>query len=300
MRAGSHISFKDHVKNLGVYSVCGEAYWPRQSFSISRDQKNIIHHLLTTKVTAHLVCSFVLSRLDYCTSLLIDINCYQMYGLQKVQNHAADVVFRKDRYEHVRPLLKALHWLPVKERIIFKIAAFVFRFFDGTLPLYLSPCLSECTPSRTLRSTSDEKALFGLPVVLVRLPSFGTTFLLTSDTAVLSHSSKCLLKPFSLLRPALSCSNLFTGAVADFCLLLLLAADVFKRLTGNWLFRGEGWGGAEREGSQGLCMRACVCLCVCVCVCVCVRARARVCVHGRVCGCEESEGYSEICNALLI
>ena len=115
---------------------------------------------------SHLMCSFVLSRLDYCNSLLIDINCYQMYGLQKVQNHAADVVFRKERYEHVRPLLKALHWLPVKERIIFKIAAFVFRFFDSTLPPYLSPCLSECTPSRTLRSTSDEKALFGLPVVL--------------------------------------------------------------------------------------------------------------------------------------
>ena len=60
--------------------------------------------------------------------------------------------FRKGRHEHVRPLLKALHWLPVKERIILKTAAFAFLFFDGTLPPFLSPsCLSVHTPPRTLR-----------------------------------------------------------------------------------------------------------------------------------------------------
>ena len=42
--------------------------------------------------------------------------------------------------------------------IIFKIAIFVFRFFDGTLPPYLSSCVSVYTPS-TLRSSSDAKTL---------------------------------------------------------------------------------------------------------------------------------------------
>ena len=98
-------------------------------------------YLLVTKATAQLMCSFVLSWLDYSNSLLIDINCDQMYRLQKVQNHTARVVFHKSRREHGRPLLKGLHWLPVKERIIFKITAFVFRFCDGTLPPYLSSCL---------------------------------------------------------------------------------------------------------------------------------------------------------------
>ena len=37
--------------------------------------------------------------------------------------------FRKRRHEHVRPFLKALHWLPVRDRIIFKITIFVFVFF---------------------------------------------------------------------------------------------------------------------------------------------------------------------------
>ena len=65
--------------------------------------------------------------------------------------------FRKSKHEHVTPLLKRLQWLPVKERILFKIATLAFRFFDGTLPLYLSSCLSVYTPSRTLRFSSDEK-----------------------------------------------------------------------------------------------------------------------------------------------
>ena len=62
--------------------------------------------------------------------------CDQMLRLQKVQNHTAKVVFRKSRHEHVRPLLKVYHWLPVKERIIFKMATFVFHFFASTLPPY--------------------------------------------------------------------------------------------------------------------------------------------------------------------
>ena len=106
---------------------------------------NSIRHRLTTKATAQLMCS-VLSRLDYCNSLLIDINCDQIYRLQKVKNHATKGVVCKGRHEHIIPLLKALHWLPVKEGIIFKIVTFVFRFFDGTLPPYLSSCLSVYIP----------------------------------------------------------------------------------------------------------------------------------------------------------
>ena len=75
-----------------------------------------------------LMCSFVLSRLDCCNCLFTDINCDQMYRLQKVQNHAAKF-FCKSRHEHVKPLLKALQWLSVIDRFIFTIATLVFRCF---------------------------------------------------------------------------------------------------------------------------------------------------------------------------
>ena len=166
LRVGNHdISFKGHVENLGVYTDA-VLFMVKHTDHISRSayleirRISSIRHLLTTKAAAQPMCSFVLSQLDYCNSLFIDIKWDQMYRLQKVQCHAAKVVFRKSRHVHVRPLLKALHWLPVKDMIIFKIATFVFRVvvvvvFYGTLPPYLSLFLSVYTPSRTLRSSSD-------------------------------------------------------------------------------------------------------------------------------------------------
>ena len=158
------------------------------------------------------MCSFVLSRLDYCNSLLIDITSDHMYRLQKIQNHAAKVVFRKSKHEHVTPLLKNLHWLSVKERILFKIATFAFRFFGGTLPPYLSSCLSVYTPSRTLRCSSDEKTLscakwkrkgFGhrsfsvqAPLVWNSLPPhIRHSFSLSQFNISLRHSSSILPSP---------------------------------------------------------------------------------------------------------
>ena len=165
LRVGSHdISFKSHVKCLGVYidaTLSMAKHIDHFSHSAYLEIRRIssVCHLLMRKATVQLMCSFVLSRLDYCNSLLIDITSDQMFRLQKVQNHAAKVVFCKSKHEHVTPLLIKLHWLPATERILFKIATISFHFFDSTLPPYLSSCLSVYTLSRTLRSSSNEKTL---------------------------------------------------------------------------------------------------------------------------------------------
>ena len=70
---------------------------------------------LMMKTTAQLMCFFVPSQLDCRNSLLIDSKCDEMCRLQKVENHAEKVVFHKSWHEHIRTLLKALHWLPVKK-----------------------------------------------------------------------------------------------------------------------------------------------------------------------------------------
>ena len=151
LRVGNHdISFKGRVKNIGVYTdatlsmVKHTDHISRSAYlEIEIRRISSIRNLLTTKAAAQLMCSFVLSRLDYCNSLFIDIKWDQMYRLQKVQNHAAKAVFRKNRHVHVRPLLKALHWLPVKDRIIFKIATLVFLFlwYPATIPVIVSLCI---------------------------------------------------------------------------------------------------------------------------------------------------------------
>ena len=104
------------------------------------------------------MCSFVLSRFDYRDSLLIDVTSGQMCCLKIIYNMQPKSFFAKSRHEHINPLLKKLHWLPVKERILSKIASFAFRFSNGTVPPYLS-CLPVYNPSRTLRSSSVEETL---------------------------------------------------------------------------------------------------------------------------------------------
>ena len=81
-----------------------------------------------------------------------------MYSLQNVPNRAAKVVFARGDMSIVRPLPKALHWLPVKDRITFRDSRFFFPFFfffllNGILPPYLSSVLSVYTPSRKVHSS---------------------------------------------------------------------------------------------------------------------------------------------------
>ena len=54
------------------------------------------------------------------------------------------------------PLLQEQHRLPIKFRPQYKIATFVYRFFDGSLPGYLSQTLCAYEPTRNLRSSCEK------------------------------------------------------------------------------------------------------------------------------------------------
>ena len=65
---------------------------------------------------------------------------------------------KKQKRDHITPLLNELHWLPVKFRCEYKIATLAYHHFDRTLPSYLSASLCTYQTSGTLRS-SNEKLL---------------------------------------------------------------------------------------------------------------------------------------------
>ena len=98
-----------------------------------------------------LTSSFILSRLDYCNSLFVNLPTYQ---LQKLQNYAARIIFNKPRKSHVTPLLLDLHWLPIKARIDYKIAMLVYKCLNGLAPPYISKLINIYSPPRSLRSAS--------------------------------------------------------------------------------------------------------------------------------------------------
>ena len=109
--------------------------------------------LLPNAAANKLTVSFVLTRLDYCNSLLAGLPDNKLNKLQLIQNHAARIVLRKPRHVSATSLLKTFHWLPVKTRIQYKIACLYFLCLShNTMPPYFSDLLHPYQPSRTLRS----------------------------------------------------------------------------------------------------------------------------------------------------
>ena len=72
-----------------------------------------------------LVHSFVSTRLDYCNSVLYGNADNQLQRSQFVQNAAARLVTGTRRSEHITPVLQSLHWLPVRQRIVYKLATLI-------------------------------------------------------------------------------------------------------------------------------------------------------------------------------
>jgi len=81
---------------------------------------------------------FISCRLDYCNALLYGIADGQLQRLQSVQNAAARLVTGTRRTDHITPVLQSLHWLPVRQRVTFKLATLVHNCLNGRAPGYLA------------------------------------------------------------------------------------------------------------------------------------------------------------------
>ena len=113
-----------------------------------------IRRFLTSTVTVTLVSSFVLSRIDYCNSLLFGYTHDVTSHLQRIQNYAARVILRLPKSSNVTTHLKSLHWLPVKVRSTYKIACLCYHCHSSTAPSYVAD-MQQKKPSRTRNSCSN-------------------------------------------------------------------------------------------------------------------------------------------------
>ena len=102
-----------------------------------------------------LVQVFISTRLDYCNSLMYGISDNLNRRLQAVQNAAARLITSTRRCEHITPVLQQLHWLPVRQRVHFKLAVLAYKALHDRLPCYLAEdCqLVADTGRRRLRSS---------------------------------------------------------------------------------------------------------------------------------------------------
>ncbi len=77
--------------------------------------------------------------------------------LQLIQNAAARILTRTIKSEHITPVLRSLHWLPVTFRIDFKVLLLVYKSLNGLGPKYMADMLTEYKPNRPLRSLGSSQ-----------------------------------------------------------------------------------------------------------------------------------------------
>lgn len=163
------------VRNIGAYFD----YTLSMNDHISHISKNAwfqlrqISHIrpyLDKQAAVTLMHSFVSSRLDSFNSLLFGIPQYQVKKLQRIQNAAARIVSCVKKFDHVTPVLYELHWLPIEQRIKYKILLLTYKSLNDKAPIYLKELLTIRTnTSRNLRS--NDKLLLNVP--RCKLQTFG-------------------------------------------------------------------------------------------------------------------------------
>jgi len=135
--------------SANVSSTCRSAYYQlRQLRPVIRS--------LSVNAAKTAVQAFVSTRLDYCNSLMNGIADGRMQRLQAVQNAAARLITGARRCDHISPALRQLHWLPVRQRVQFKLAVLVLKALHGLAPQCLTDdCQLVSTAGRRQLRSSD-------------------------------------------------------------------------------------------------------------------------------------------------
>ena len=139
------MNMEKHINN-----ICSSCYYHLRNLSAIRGS-------LTQEATERLVHAFITSRLDNGNALFYALPSKLTAKLQRVQNTAARIVTKTSRSHSISAVLKQLHWLPVKQRIQYKILTLTWKSLHGQAPGYIDELLTPYVPSRTLRSASSHK-----------------------------------------------------------------------------------------------------------------------------------------------
>ncbi len=100
-----------------------------------------INHVTEVAGKTMVVYALVTSKLDYCNSVLYGIPDILLNKFWNVQKSAARLITMSEKYQHISPTMKKLHWLPIWQRIEYKILLLTYKALNNLAPLYLSDLL---------------------------------------------------------------------------------------------------------------------------------------------------------------
>ncbi len=144
--------FPQYVKlRKHISSICQTSFYHIRQLRQIRSSIDINSATILANALVH-------SKLDYCNSLYYSLPNSSIHRLQLVQNSLARVVLPSTlRHHHITPVLKRLHWLPVEQRIKYKIASITYKSLHYQQPSYLYELLSPVAQSG--RRSSSNKLL---------------------------------------------------------------------------------------------------------------------------------------------
>ncbi len=149
------------VRNLGVV-LDSEMSMISQISALSRRANFYLRSI--SRIRGHLdndtcaaaVRALVVSRLDYGNALLYGAPVSSLQRLQTTQNNAARLVTKTPMGDHITHVLQRLHWLPVRQRIVFRILSLTYTIIHSdSAPAYLKDLIQPHMPTRNLRSGSS-------------------------------------------------------------------------------------------------------------------------------------------------
>ena len=109
-----------------------------------------------------LVQALIISRIDYCNSILAGLPAVTIHPLNTVLHAAARIIKDIPHRDHITPAMRNLHWLPIPARVTYKLCSLMYNIFSHRAPTYMSSMInarSNQTESRGLRSTSRGDAV---------------------------------------------------------------------------------------------------------------------------------------------
>ena len=136
----SHLNLESHIN-----TVCRSAYFYLRNIPSVRN-------MLTDNACSQLIHSLVTVRIYYCTSLLYGLPDCSLSRLQRIMNTAARILCKNLKFDHITKTLLDLHWLPIYQRILFKILILKYQAYHKTAPQYLCDLIIPYSNARNLRS----------------------------------------------------------------------------------------------------------------------------------------------------
>lgn len=140
------IESTDVVRDLGVYmdkELNMQTHVAKLSsacfFHLRRLRQ--LRYAIPNATMRRLVSGLILSRLDYCNCVLAGLPRSTLAPLTRVLHAAARLAGNLQYRDSVTEALRSLHWLPIEQRITYKLCIFMYSAVHGRCPSYITELL---------------------------------------------------------------------------------------------------------------------------------------------------------------